>query len=622
MTVTTDLPVGPTWLGGSRWHFLLWAPLAKRVELHLVGPVEQYLPMHSAERGYFAAEVCDLTTGTEYLYHLDGSSGRPDPASRWQPRGIHGPSCLPSAGHAWTDQSWTGVPLQSCILYELHVGTFTPEGTFEAIVPHLAQLKDLGITAIELMPLVQFPGSRNWGYDGVFPFAVQDSYGGPDGLKTLVNACHEHGLGVVLDVVYNHLGPEGNCLDHFGPYFSSRHETPWGPGLNFDGPGSDEVRRFFTDNARQWIREFHIDALRLDAVHAIADTSASPFLAELAEAIHEEGQSLGRKVWAMAESVSNDPRLVQPTDKGGLGLDAQWSDDFHHALHALLTGERQAYYQDFGRLQHLAKAFSQGFVFTGQYSAYRKRRHGAGSRPVPADKLIVYAQNHDQVGNRSGGERLTRLVSFEALKLAAGVVLLSPFLPLLFMGEEYGETAPFLYFVSHSDAPLIEAVRRGRRRDVGSVFGQEPPDPQAELSFQRSKLDHSLRESGWHGLLRDFYRELIRLRKELPPLALLSKEHLEVESIETVLYVRRRGGTQQIVALFNFSAAAVSVDLPLAPGTWRKQICSADPQWSSPEATNPAVPGATFPEVLEIAGPNHLVAVNLSALAFVLWSRE
>jgi maltooligosyltrehalose trehalohydrolase len=376
--------------------------------------------MEHEERGYHAAILDDVEPGSFYLYRLDGEKERPDPASRFQPGGVHAPSQVVDPEFAWEDSCWHGVPLKDYIIYEIHIGTFSAEGTFEAVIPRLDELKNLGLTALELMPVNQFPGDRNWGYDGVHPFAVQNSYGGPDGLKTLVNACHARGLAVVLDVVYNHLGPEGNCFHDFGPYFTRRYRTPWGDAINFDGPNSDEVCRFFIENALYWVSEFHFDALRIDPVHAILDFSAYPFLQELGRAVHEAAEQLDRKIYLIAESDLNDPRLVSHPEAGGYGLDAQWNDDFHHTLHTLLTGERTGYYQDFGQIRHLVKAFRDGFVNSGGYSSYRKRRHGNSSKHIPAHRFVVFSQNHDQVGNRMHGERLSRLVSFEALKLAAG----------------------------------------------------------------------------------------------------------------------------------------------------------------------------------------------------------
>ncbi|HYR03650.1 MAG TPA: malto-oligosyltrehalose trehalohydrolase, partial [Syntrophobacteria bacterium] len=499
-------------------------------------------------------------------------------------------------------------------VYELHVGTFTFEGTFAAVIPRLEELKSLGITALELMPVGQFPGSRNWGYDGTYPFAVQNSYGGPGGLKRLINACHQRGLAVVLDVVYNHLGPEGNYLGDLAPYFTDRYRTPWGPAINFDGPCSDEVRRFFIENALSWATEFHVDALRIDAVHAIRDFSAKPFLHELAEAVHEQAERLNRRIHLIPESDLNDTRLIHPPEMSGFGLDAQWNDDFHHALHTLLTGERTGYYEDFGQIWHLVKAFREGFVYSGGYSAYRRRRHGRSSLSIPARRFVVFAQNHDQVGNRPRGERLSELVPFEALKLAAGVVLLSPFVPLLFMGEEYGETAPFEYFVSHSDPAVIEAVRRGRREEFSSFCWQgEPSDPQDEATFLRCKLDHELRRRGHHRVLLEFHGELIRLRREIPAFRALSKAHLDVHGLERekILMLRRWSGAHEAVAMFSFGTERNSASVPLPGGRWRKIFDSADYCWRGP--------GSAVPEEVLSDGS---ISVTLCPLAFVVFLRE
>jgi maltooligosyltrehalose trehalohydrolase len=461
------------------------------------------------------------------------------------------------------------------------------------VIPHLDDLRDLGVTAIEIMPVAQFPGSRNWGYDGVQPFAVQHTYGGPEGLTRLVDACHERGLAVVLDVVYNHLGPEGNYFSELGPYFTARYKTPWGLALNFEGPDSDPVRAFFIENALHWVAEHGIDALRLDAVHAIADASERPFLQELATELHALGERLGRRVHGIAESDLNTLFFLRPPERGGCGLDAQWTDDFHHSLHALLTGERSGYYKDFGGLSHLARAMQGGFVYTGQPSPFRRRRHG-----VPADELegfrhVVCIQNHDQTGNRMHGERLTALASFESLKLAAGAVILSPFLPLLFMGEEYGEPAPFLYFVSHSDEDLIEAVRKGRAEEFAS-FGwqEEPPDPQGEETFQLSRPDRTLRDREPHRTLEAFYRELIRLRKSLPALRNLSKESVTVTAREKegALLVHRQGEGHEAVVALNFSPEGGAARLELPEGSWRKLLDSSDERWSGPGGSGEDAP--------------------------------
>ncbi len=578
----SEVAIGATHGADGRWRFLVWAPFAHTVEVHLRAPRERFVPMQQESAGYYQAYAEEVEPGSLYTYRLDGQIERPDPASRCQPQDVHGPSQVVDPRFPWQDQQWGGLPLQAYILYELHVGTFTAAGTFAAIIPHLDALKRLGITAIELMPIAQFPGQRNWGYDGVQPFAAQYSYGGPEGLKHFVNACHQQGLAVVLDVVYNHLGPEGNYLGSFGPYFTDHYKTPWGAALNFDGPLSDEVRRFFIENAMYWITECHIDALRLDAIHAIMDYSAYPFLEELAAVVHAQAARLNRPAYLIAESNLNDPRLVRPPALGGYGLDAQWNDDFHHALHTLLTGEQAGYYQDFGTLAHLGTAWSTGYVYTGQYSPYRQRRHGHASHLVPAHALVVCAQNHDQVGNRMHGERLSQLVSFERLKLAASVVLLSPYIPLLFMGEEYGETAPFHYFVSHLDPELVEAVRRGRREEFAAFRWQgEPPDPQAEVTFWHSKLNHALRDQEPHRTLLAFTRELIRLRTGLAALAAMCKETMEVLSYEEqqVLCVRRWSQDEEVVTVFHFGETSVSLALPVPAGHWHKQLDSAEEQW-------------------------------------------
>ncbi|HEX7184674.1 MAG TPA: malto-oligosyltrehalose trehalohydrolase [Thermoanaerobaculia bacterium] len=585
--------LGAVYLGSDRCRFRVWAPLAERVELDICG--QRQIGMERRDGGYFEIEAEDVRPGTTYRYRLDGKDGRPDPASRYQPNTVHGPSAVVDRGFDWTDADWCGLPLSACVFYELHVGTFTPEGTFDAVIPHLDRLRDLGITAIEIMPVAQFPGSRNWGYDGVLPFAVQNSYGGPEGLKRLVDACHARGLAAVLDVVYNHLGPEGNYFSEYGPYFTARYKTPWGLALNYDGPDSDPVRALFIENALCWIAEYHFDALRLDAVHAIADQSERPFLQELATALHDLGGQLGRPVHGIAESDINTLFFLRPPGRGGCGLDAQWTDDFHHALHVQLTGERSGYYQDFGGLPQLAKAMAGGFIYTGEYSEFRRRRHGAPAEEVEAWRHVVCAQNHDQTGNRMNGERLTSLVSFESLKLAAGAVLLSPFLPLIFMGEEYGETAPFLYFVSHSDEDLIQAVREGRKEEF-AAFGwrEEPPDPQSEETFERSRLDHDLREQGHHRILHNFYRELLRLRRSVPALAHLDKETVETTVLGDVLLVRRwhpgPAVVNEVLIALSFADDPATISLPEGP--WRKILDSSDDGWGGP--------GSEVPEAVEV----------------------
>ncbi len=571
---------------GSRCDFLVWAPFASTVEVQIVAPRERLVPLTRGSRGYFHSTLDDVEPGALYFYALDGSRNRPDPASRFQPHGVHGPSQVVDSRFPWEDQSWSGLLLPHYIIYELHTGTYTPEGTFDAVIPRLDELRELGITAIELMPVAQFPGNRNWGYDATYPFAAQNTYGGPGGLKRLVNECHKEGLAVVLDVVYNHLGPEGNYLGDFGPYFTDRYRTPWGAALNFDGPDSDEARRYFIESALYWVRECHIDALRLDALHAIADRSPYPFVAELADTVHREADRLDRAICLMGESDLNDRRLVRPPELGGYGLDAVWNDDFHHALHTLLTGEQTGYYQDFGRIGQLAKAFREGFVYSGEYSRYRRMRHGSSSRGIPPEHFVVFSQNHDQVGNRFAGERLSRLVSFEALKLAAGATVLSPFVPLLFMGEEYGETAPFEYFVSHSDPDLVAAVRRGRADEFAAFrWMGKPPDPQSEETFERSRPDHGLRAVGNHRVLLDFYRELLKLRKAFMTLSDV-KEILNYEG--DALFVRFAGPGGEAAAGFHFGRTDTSVTFPWPPGTWDTILDSARERWAGPGSKVPS----------------------------------
>ena len=590
--VMRSVTLGAIPLEDGHCRFRVWAPKAETLEVRLVSPLERLLPLTRGKDGYFYG-ICDnVAPGSRYFYRLDGSKERPDPASRFQPEGIHGPSQVISSSFPWTDQGWGGLSLANYVIYELHVGTFTPAGSFDAIINYLDELKELGVTALELMPVAQFPGTRNWGYDGVYPYAVQNSYGGPEGLKRLVDACHQRGLAVVLDVVYNHLGPEGNYLWDYGDYFTDRYRTPWGEAVNFDGPRSDEVRRFFIENALYWIRDCHIDALRLDGLHAIFDRSPQPFLAELAQAVHTQAERHNRRVYLMAESDLNDVRLIRSPELGGFDLDAHWNEDFHHALHTLVTPEQDGYYQDFGRLGQLAQAFREGFVYSGQFSPYRQRRHGSSSRGLPAERFVVFSQNHDQVGNRLRGERLSRLVSFEAQKLAAGAVILSPFVPLLFMGEEYGEIAPFYYFISHLDPALVAAVRRGRREEFAAFAWQaEPPDPQSEETFRRSKLDHDLKEQGNHTVLWKFYRELLRVRRALYACSCLGQNDLEVcqDEPQKVLWIRRPGGGQETALGMNFSDRPAASVFPWPTDRWTKLLDSAEADWGGPGSLVPAI---------------------------------
>lgn len=604
--------LGATYLGDGRCRFLVWAPFADVVEVHLTAPEERVLPLRKDGKGYHHAIAEGVMPGSLYFYRLNGENERPDPASKFQPQGVHGPSQVVKSNFSWGDEGWAGLPLEDYIIYELHTGTFTAEGTFSAIIPHLNMLRELGITALELMPVAQFPVNRNWGYDGVYPFAVQESYGGPEGLKQLVDACHRQGMAVILDVVYNHLGPEGNYLAEFGPYFTGRYQTPWGRALNFDGPDSDEVRRFFVENALYWIKELHIDALRLDALHAILDTSPFTFIEDLAGSVHDEAKKLKRRVYLIGESAANDARLIRDVSAGGYGLDAQWNDDFHHAVHVLLTGEKTGYYQDYGKFRQLVKAFEEGFIYSGEYSAYRRRRHGTSSADIPARRFIVFSQNHDQVGNRAQGDRLNGLVSFEKLKLAAALYLLSPFVPLVFMGEEYGETAPFPYFTSHSESALIEAVRKGRREEFAAFrWRGEIPDPQAEATFESARLNHRLRHEGQHRILLAYYQELIRLRREVPALRNLDKKAMKVagDEKEKILLLHRWRDESEGVIIYNCGEGESAVRLPVLEGRWRKRFDSAEVVWGGE--------GSSTPETLLSRGEFIIQVKPASALLFV-----
>lgn len=605
--------LGANCIANQACEFLVWAPECDTVEIHFIAPANRIAPLTRLDHGYFGAAVENILPGARYFFRINGTSELPDPASRSQPEGVHQASEVADPAFPWTDSGWYGKPLRDYILYELHPGTFTEHGTFDEIIPHLESLRSLGITAIELMPVAQFPGNRNWGYDGVYPFAVQDSYGGVAGLKRLVDACHRTGLSVVLDVVYNHLGPEGNYLGAYGPYFTDRYKTPWGQALNFDGPHSDEVRRFFIENALYWQREFHIDALRLDAIHAIRDFSAIPFLEELADKTRLQAESLNRRFYLIGESDLNMARHILPKHLGGFGLDAQWSDDFHHSLHVLVTGERTGYYEDFGGVHPLAKAWKQGYTFTGNYSRHRGHRHGSSPTNTSLKQFIVCSQNHDQIGNRALGDRIGASISFEGKKLAAAAVLLSPCIPLLFMGEEYGDPAPFQYFISHSDPDLVEAVRDGRRKEFASFnWKGDIPDPQSEATFRACKLNYLLAQDGSHKSLRDFYQALIETRKHVRPITLAEKESIEIEVADpdNTLCVRYFTGVEEASLLLCFSPIAVSVRAPLSAGTWRKSLDSASDKWNGPGSQVPD-------EIVSDSG----VDLTLSPMSAVLFTK-
>ncbi len=516
-------PQGVFRVGHHSALFCVWAPNAHHVRLVEFDPTGHQIrdehPM-SASHGHFTATLDGVESGFRYGYRLDDGEPLPDPASRWQPDGVHRPAAVYwPEDFAWSESAFRGVPLDKLKLYELHVGTFTPEGTFDAVIPRLPELKELGITGLEIMPIAQCPGRWNWGYDGVHAFAPQNTYGGPQGFQRLVDAAHQQGLAVILDVVYNHFGPEGNYAGVFGHYFTSRYDTPWGAAINFDGPDSDPVRRLVIDNAVMWARDYRVDGLRLDAVHAIYDMEAYHVLEEIQREVQRVAQATQRAIHVIAESNLNNRRLTDPVDRGGYGLCGMWADDFHHAVHTLLTGEREGYYRDFGAPRDLLDCFEKGFVYDGKYSIHRGRRHGRPLHGTPPERLCVSIQNHDQVGNRAQGDRFGALLPFSAQRLAAGLMLVSPFTPMLFMGEEYGEDRPFLFFCDFLDDKLKEAVRRGRREEFAKhafKWTVEPPDPTQQETMQRCQLSWQWQDHPERSGLRTLYRELLAARDQWP----------------------------------------------------------------------------------------------------------
>ncbi|MEW6268583.1 MAG: malto-oligosyltrehalose trehalohydrolase [Thermodesulfobacteriota bacterium] len=560
-------------------HFRVWAPSAQQVEIVLG---DERRAMVRGARGWWSVELPFDADGRDYAYSLDGSEPLPDPRSPCQPNGVHAASrAVSHEGFDWHDVGFQAPPLAAAVIYELHVGTFTAEGTFESAIARLDHVRGLGVTHVELMPVAAFPGSHGWGYDGVDLFAPYEPYGGPDGLKRLVDACHARGLAVLLDVVYNHFGPSGNYVGRFGPYFTDRYLTPWGSAVNYDDAGSDEVRRFVIDNALMWLRDYHVDGLRLDAVHAIHDESALHLLEELAAEVHALAARLGRHLVVIAESDLNDPRLLRAVEAGGYGLDAQWSDDFHHALHAVLTEESHGYYADFGTLADLARAICRAYVYDGRYSAYRERRHGRAADGLDAGRFVVFAQNHDQIGNRAAGERLAHLVSEGRARIAAALVLTSPYVPLLFQGEEWAATAPFQYFTAHEEAELADAVREGRRKEFAAFgWGDDVPDPQARETLLRSKLDWGEVEHAPHAAMLDWHRDLIRLRRSVPDLADPRRSRAAATFDEQAQwFVLSRG---DVAVACNLASSRQRVPLPPGPA---RDVLLASPGAHAEEAS-------------------------------------
>ena len=482
-------------------QFTVWAPFHKKLAVEVVG--KKSFPMEKSDDGYFSCAAEGVGPSDSYYYLFEDGTRRSDPISNFLPKGLHGPSeVVDQSAFVFDDLSWKGFELSEGVFYELHVGTFTKRGSFLGIIEKLDYLKELGVTCIELMPIAQFPGRWNWGYDGASLFAVQNTYGKPDDLKALVNECHKKGLGVCLDVVYNHLGPEGNYLGQFGPYFSDTYQTPWGQAFNYDGPHSDHVREYVIQNALHWVEEYHIDALRLDALHGIFDSSATPFLSDLVKRVAAASQRLDRSLYLIGESDKNDGRLLKE-----VGLNALWNDDFHHAAHVLLCGEKEGYYVDFNGIDDLKKGVKQGFVYDGQYSTFRKRRQGNSPEGIGLEQFVVFVQNHDQIGNRPSADRFSTLIEPNRLALAAFLNLLTPSIPLIFMGQEYGEKAPFDYFVDYEDKQMIEAVHAGRKKE----FARDDMPYPGEESFKRSHLTWQYDQK-----LLSLYKTLLSIRKEHP----------------------------------------------------------------------------------------------------------
>jgi maltooligosyltrehalose trehalohydrolase len=525
-------------------EFTVWAPEAVRVRLRLVGAGDH--DMVAGPDGWWSVEIPAAGPGTDYAFLLDDDNrALPDPRSDWQPDGVHGPSRVYDHGaYRWTDQSWTGRQLPGGVLYELHVGTFTPEGTFDAAIERLDHLVELGVDLIELLPVNAFNGEYNWGYDGVCWFAPHHAYGGPDGLKRLVDAAHARGLGVILDVVYNHFGPSGAYAPLFGPYLAETSNS-WGRSVNLDGPHSDEVRRYIVDSVIMWLRDYHLDGLRLDAVHALRDQRAIPLLEELAAEVESLSTHVGRPLSLIAESDLNDPRLIAPREAGGFGLHAQWNDDAHHVLHTLLTGERQGYYGDFGSLESLADVLTGAFFHSGGWSSFRGRSHGrpVDRHRVPGHRFVAYLQNHDQIGNRATGDRLSASLSPGLQRVGATLLFTAPFTPMLFMGEEWAASTPWQFFTSHPEPELAAAVASGRRREFAAHGWSEGevPDPQDPQTFARSRLDWAELDKPEHRDMLGFYQRLIALRRSRPDLSDPRLDRIDVRYGDQFLVVRRGG---------------------------------------------------------------------------------
>ena len=592
--------------------FKVWAPLRKQIEVHVIHPFDMIVPMIRDNAGYWSATIKNIGHGASYFYRLDNEIERADPASQCQPDGVHGSSMvIDHTRYTWNDGGMCRRKLIDYIIYELHVGTFTSEGTFNGAIERIPDLVKLGITAVEIMPVAQFPGERNWGYDGVYPFAIQHCYGGVEDFKSFVNECHRNNLAVILDVVYNHLGPEGNYLRDFGPYFTDRYKTPWGDSLNFDGPYSDDVCHFFISNACYWLSEFHIDTLRLDAIHAICDIGAQPFLQRLSQVIYNEFGTGDYQKYLIAESDLNDVRVIRERSSGGFGFHAQWSDDFHHSLHTVLTGEKLGYYADFGEIGNILSAMKSAFCYYGNYSIARKRSHGNDASSFDSVKFVVCSQNHDQIGNRMLGERLISLTGLNQARLAAAVVILSPYIPLLFMGEEHGEDNPFLYFADHTDDWLKSAVREGRKTEFADFHDiGAPPDPFDSVTFEKSRPDWN-KQSGTAGSsMLHLYKELIRIRTVSPAIGPRSREYIEIMQYPqtSCITIHYHHHSKPALCIFNFSNQYADVSFQI-DGHWQNVLDSGE---HSLENTYKALP-----PVATVA-----TSLRLMPFGFAVYERE
>jgi maltooligosyltrehalose trehalohydrolase len=578
--------IGVNFLDNGKAEIVVWAPDHKEISVVINDTVKVKLIREAY--GYHSITTAKLAPGDHYQFALENGLF-PDPASLCQPLGVHRPSkAIKLNTYKWGDQHWRNIPLEKYIIYELHTGTFSPGGTFSEIEDKLDHLKALGITAIELMPVAQFPGNRNWGYDGVFPFAVQYSYGGAEALQHLIDTCHQKEIAVILDVVYNHLGPEGNYLEIYGPYFTDKYKTPWGKAINFDDAGCDGVRDFFAQNALMWFRDFHVDALRLDAVHAIRDFSPVHILREIRQAVNVLMDETCHKHYLIAECDLNDTRFITPPEEHGYGMDAQWIDEFHHALRVTTGQKQQGYYADFNGLAHLAKSYKDAYVYTGQYSPHRQKSFGVSTEQFSPSRFVVFSQNHDQTGNRMLGERTSKLVSFEMQKLMAGAVIMSPYIPLLFMGEEWSEPNPFQYFVDPGDPQLAEAIRKGRKEEFKSFQQhEEAPDPVDEETFMHSKLQWNLLKEEPHSTMFKYYQALISLRKKVPVLRHPDRRNLEVTCDEEhqILVIHRWNQEQHVICMMNFSKTGYQATLPGHKKQWKNILDSASPDWNGPLAS-------------------------------------